>query len=338
MNLFLLAALAVLSQSTPRFHAVVLETEGYVSVFDLELAVSINEAGECVGSVVDSSGGREAAYWNQAGELTVLANPGDGISPWSSAADINEDGLAIGFANLYPETIPIVWDLDTGQAATLAFPFSTWGSSVGPKSGLLLLTYTGIPPLYTTFLERDGTEHVIPGASGNALNGNRQVTGYQELPAGSRAFRWSAPVGSGSALMEFLDPPAGFVHSVGRDLDDTGAVVGLAGDQHGRAVLWSASNVPTLLPPVRPDALDSMAEAIGPQGWIVGHEWIDETANVAPYGVLWVGGAPYKLDDLLVGSPPVHVQFANDVNGAGQIVGRAIVRGVGRAVRLDPVP
>jgi hypothetical protein len=335
MHLALLAALAALSQSTPRFHAVVLETEGYVSVFDLELAVSINEAGECVGSVVDSSGGREAAYWNQAGELTVLANPGDGISPWSSAVDINEDGLAIGFANLYPETIPIVWDLDTGQAAQPAFPFSTWGSSVGPDSGLVFQTYTGSQPPYTTFRERDGSEHVIDGNAGG-LNGHRQLVGTDySLPSGTRAFRWSAATGA----IELLDPPAGFLLSFGSDLDDQGAIVGHAADanQVFRAVQWSTSNVPTLLPPKRPDALASEAYALGSQGWVVGAEWIDETANVAPYGVLWVGGAPYKLDDLLVGSPPVHVQFANDVNGAGQIVGRAIVAGVGRAVRLDPV-
>jgi len=330
MNL-VVASLAALSQSPSpapaRFHAVVLEGEGYTSTFDLELAVSINEAGESVGSVVGFDGAQAAAYWNQAGELTNLGGQ------WQSCAGINDDGLAIGWGNLYPDTLAQVWDLDTGQTAQLPFPAVSYGADVGPNSGLLVLTY-GPSGAYSTFLERDGAAHVIAGNAGR-LNAHRQASGTKYAGGGTRAFRWSAATGA----IELLDPPAGFLLSFGSDLNDAGTVVGYAGDGNiqSRAVLWPLSNVPALLPPVRQDAISSEAYALGSQGWVVGAEWIDETANVAPYGVLWVGGVPYKLDDLVTNSPPVHVQFANDVNGAGQIVGRAIVRGVGRAVRLDPV-
>lgn len=332
MQLLLVAALAALCQSTPRFHAVVLEGDG-------GQALELNEAGECVGSLVGPTGSSEAAYWNQAGDLTVLHSPVDGLDEWLWAFDINDEGLVVGAANPPPDTFPIVWDLDTGQAAQLAFPLGSWGAGVDNDSGLLVWTITGAQYAYATFIERDGTEHLIQGGTGIygvALNGSQQVTGYQSMPGTARAFRWSAATGT----IELLDPPAGFAHSYGRDLDDAGTVVGSVRDAnaHDRAVLWTTSNVPALLPPVRGDALGSEANAIGPQGWIVGDEYLDETYAPSPYAVLWVGGAPYKLDSLVVNSPPVHVTQAWDVNGAGQIVGRAIVRGVGRAVRLDPAP
>jgi uncharacterized membrane protein len=344
----------------PRFHLVLLESDPYAATTqDAQHAVAINAAGECAGAINRTDGSQEAAFWDATGALTILGRPGLGGGEWLRANDLDDDGTVVGSAFFFPNNIPLLWDLGSGEATALAFPHGTTAMSVdgtGVNAGVLLQTLTATWQQYGTILWRDGTTSniEIPGGWAAAMNGVRQVAGARTfVGVPLRAFRWTAPPAGGGGppggSYDELLPLPGYEWSMAFGIDELGTVVGESRDAatgFGRGTLWTPANVPVPLQLLHPDASGATARAVNANGWVVGYEDLDETAAVAPRGVLWIRGQAFELDDLVVatgggsggagGGTGIHISVAFDVNDAGQIACRAVVDGVGRAARLDP--
>ena len=108
-----------------------------------------------------------------------------------------------------------------------------------------------------------------------------------------------------------------------------------------QATCWAPGRPTWLLPYATPGYSQSAANGINNNNWIVGYEYSEITSWDRIRGVLWAGTIAYDLTSLVqqpAGGPHIHIWSASDINNRNQIVGTAVVNGVKRAIRLDPIP
>jgi probable HAF family extracellular repeat protein len=154
-----------------------------------------------------------------------------------------------------------------------------------------------------------------------AIDDSGRVVGWARVggaqPGPRHAFLWQ------NGVMNDLDTLLAGEESIAYAINDSGQVVGRLGDIGGRAVLWKKGAMSLL-----PGAESSQAFGLNNRGDIVG--------TYIPFGTtfhaaLWRDGVRYDLDEL-VGDPQVTLSWANAINDAGQIVGRAAWRSTGREI------
>jgi hypothetical protein len=264
--------------------------------FAFNYAVAINAAGAAVGQAdidfgigTDEYYGTRAVRWDAAStEVTELGNLGtdpSGIT-YGIAYDINADGTAIGWANMYD-----VWEYLGSRAVR-------WDAS-GTAA---------------TELGNLGTDaNSITESSAVAINDAGTTVGYANLydglgeSLGRRAVRWDASgtvatelgnLGAGDGITEtdvFAISDAGVAVGYADDYDDSGTNLG------ERAVYWGldavAVDLNTLIDPVSGWTLNR-ATAISNTGWIGGSGVFDPdgAGGQEAYGRLFLIQIPVPSD------------------------------------------
>ena len=268
----------------------------------------INNRGDIAGSRVAEDGPRisEAVVWDKRGVAAELAQlPGGSYG--NVAHGINNAGQSVGvavethdhphpwkdeFAFQHAVTwdkrgvlteLPLLPEAEALGAQALAAAINERGMIVGWASG---------PPVEMWGDVLNGTEHAVIWKP--ARGGGYTITRLGELP------------GTGP--------------SQATDINNRGQVVGYAQiDGVGVPVTWDSDGNPNALP-TPAGAGNAQATGINNKGEIVG--WAQVGGEIVP--LLWtpVPGGGYTvsvLDDLVDGAEA----FANDINDAGTIVGRA---------------
>jgi uncharacterized membrane protein len=332
-----LLAVPVAQGAPPRYRCVVLEPLTH----DISTANAINEGGECVGTVMQPTGGwlgSTAARWDDSGALTVLGRAGTGDG--STANDINADGVVVGGSS-WPIQIPLIWTQPDG-GMPIQYLYGSQAVAINDVGDLLI--EIGPPYAGALLLERSGSFVSISSLATGAwdfrgLSDDRRFTGWRMIGSSSVTYRWSESGG-----FEDLALPTGFTNSSGWNIAAHGAVAGEAwNDVEHHAVVWDAAGLPRVLPQPAVVTSFARAEAVNRNGLVVGWCLEGSAAQDAEfargYAVVWSNGSAYLLEDLIVEGPHLEVHFAADVNDAGQIVGSApaAADGYGRAVRLDPL-
>lgn len=209
------------------------------------MARAINDRNQVVGDIPDPRISARAVRWDPGGRIRAL-----GPTPLSlsEARDINELGMAAGFADVAGGSIhAMLWDasgrqIDLGtMGGTRGFTFfvNRWGAAAG-------ISDTPGDEHEAAFYWSPRGGRVPIGAQDtgfrlvSALNDHGEVSGNTLLPAGYAAFFWTRPRG-----MTLL-PGGGADHTDVLDLNNRGDMVGQV-DRDGmgtRAVRWPGLRTP----------------------------------------------------------------------------------------------
>jgi hypothetical protein len=269
-------------------------------------AVAINSSGTAVGYAdkFDASGnqiGQRAVRWDALGTGAVeLAFPSDSAyDGYSTAFDVNDSGVIIGWAGGSKGTRPVRWDA------------------------------SGKP----TLLDSIGTSPEGPTGQAFAINNAGTAIGYGDLyPRGVygniTAIRWDAGGTAATKLRGIgVDAHGAWWSHAGQGINDAGDIVGRAykydelGNRIGvLAVRWDAgSDVATEL-----DHLGhrtGWASAINNAAVAVGYisAPVFETTYTAAY---WLrDGSAVDLNTLIDPDSGWHLRFASDISDTGWITG-----------------
>jgi uncharacterized membrane protein len=321
------AALATLSLAVPTLAAAASVADACnVTALDGTGAggEDINNRGDIAGSRVAEDGPEisEAVVWDKRGVATELAQlPGGSYG--NVAHGINNARQAVGVA---VET----HDHPHPSKGEFAFQHAvTWD-----KNGAL----TELPLL-------PEAEQLGAQALAAAINERGTIAGWASGPpvemwgdvfnGTEHAVIWTPTPGGGYTITRLGQLP-GTEPSQATDINNRGQVVGYAQiDGVGVPVTWDSDGNPTALP-TPAGAGNAQATGINNKGEIVG--WAQVGGEVVP--LLWtpVAGGGYTvsvLDNLVDGGEA----FANDINDAGIIVGRAsLANDQLRAILWTPAP
>jgi probable HAF family extracellular repeat protein len=150
-----------------------------------------------------------------------------------------------------------------------------------------------------------------------AINSSDVVCGHgSDAAGGQSAFRYDGTL----TLLPHLDATA--AHSVARDINSCGVIVGFSENANGRerAVFWSGTTITELPAPagVNPDR-SMRAEAINDAGVIVGF-YTDDDWHAKPY---YYDGTIHDLAPVLAAAGFPGRGYAKDINNSGLIIGHA---------------
>jgi len=300
---------------------------------------AINNRGQVVGfAQYTSSPGSptRAFFWSAGGTMEELGTFPGGTN--SSAADINDNGVVVGWADnaagsdhafIYRGSGPLE-DLGTlGGAESEAVGINNNGQVVGKSD----IAGSG----YHTFLYGNGQMQdmgTLGGTSSNAftINDNGQFVGWSHTVGNAAGHAYVYRNGA----MEDLGTLGGTI-SYGVSINDSGQVAGfssLAGAQAIHAFLWSQGGAMQDLGTL-PAGASNYATGINKTGQVVGF-----TSDQRAF--LYDGGSMVDLQDLIDPASGWVLTAAQDINDLGQIVGYGshTVGGtvVGTAFLLTPVP
>lgn len=325
--------------------------------------LGINQSGDICGwsSISGTPGSKgqpaipfinHAFRWSGGAMIDLGAIPSPNCSPYgceSLAADINDDGLIVGWSAT-PYQIPFIWSengtpilspginplpsLFSGDGNSVARAINNTPVVVGECKG------PGGLPRRPAKWQHNGTAFVVTDLGtlmsnntgyGGAYNVNSlgQIVGQATHPGGAlSAFLWlPSPAYGLSAGMHDLTPSAS--GAVGNAINDLGQVVGVIGIAQGFIWLPSAANgFPagmSLLPKYN-GVSNVYPSGINNSGQIVGTAFIIQGQNTINRGVLFIGGTWLLLNNLApAGSPWTIVNYAldADINDAGEIAGDA---------------
>jgi len=184
--------------------------------------------------------------------------------------------------------------------------------------------------------ESGGRAVVWRSGQAEALGGaNSSATGINEGGVIVGNYGLSAGIWDGVGQFRQLDGgDGGAAKAV--DINDTAAVAGsvLKNNTYWAARWDSAGNLTVLNTLAGTKA--STAYAINNNGSIVGEVRYGALFN--PVATLWEDGQALSLKDLLVNGSNWTLQYAYDINNAGQIVGLGTFNGQQRSFLLSPVP
>jgi uncharacterized membrane protein len=189
---------------------------------------------------------------------------------------------------------------------------------------------------------------ILPGgdAAGSwaisiAFNKNMEAAGYSSNSAiGQHAVFWKND--SAHTIVD-LGVFGTDWSSLAYSLNDLGQVVGQSNPPFGnRPVLWQNDAAHTAVElPLLPGDNYGSAHLINNAGTIVGYSAVSEpgTWNVSGSKiVIWIGGAPYDLNSLVVQSADGWViTYVASINNLGQMAAIAVRNGVTRPVVLNPL-
>lgn len=250
----------------------------------------------------------------------------------NSPAEINDSGVSAGVSFLnyfYPyNTVPVMW---VNGAATV---LPTLG---GMSNGALAINNAGVIAGNSEGL--DGVEHVVlwidgqivdlgylPGTDGDNsaqdINENGDVVGYTTIDRDAYGFVWRDNV------MSILPEPVGGDGSAAYAINDRGLAGGLVDpgvSTPGHAAIWDLDawsfvdlNVGSSFYSSAIYALNNVGQAVG-YGFLVGNDGTFPDALISD-----LDGPVQALDNFLPPHSVWKLEWANDINDAGQIAGTAV--------------
>lgn len=274
----------------------------------------------------------------------------------------------IWFSGTSPQSISVgdslIFDVnDNGDAVGVL------GTNNSPTQHAFLLSGGSIIDLFPTIPE---------GASGVHLNNNRLVVGFFGIGANAQGFVYDSIAQSPPTIIPPLpglsgcfaqvinnngvvaglsgfDGSHGFLYSGGQlrdlgraefveDINDSGIVSGSVGKPFPasfHAVICD-TNKPnpsfTEIPLPPGSFIGSHGSAINNNGDVVGTCWTSTSFDVDQNAYIFSGGVPTDLNNLIASNSGWKLQFANDINDNGVIVGTGRFNGQQRGFLLAPVP
>lgn len=250
--------------------------------------VSLNDAGQVVGTRERQGGGFSGFVWDARQGFRQLGTPG---GPWVQPAAISNSGVVVGHSyGSGAPAAPFVWSARGGMHVIDLPDSALYGEAVGVNARgtvLLKVRSSSADDIYT-WNERDGLRPVLQGDE-------QQGLGFFPTDIDD----------SGRILGHHYSPVTPFVRSADGTLTELGTLGGSwAGpsDINNRGwVVGTAGTQPTEVC----------------QGTLC---WTEET----PHAFLWKPGA--GLLDLDAGEPSAH-SYAHAVNDAGTVVGLTVGEG-----------
>ncbi len=334
----------------PTARAVVAPPAAYVPVYKLtdlgaaagdtdSFANGINASGDVTGWTAGGSNGQRAFRYSGTTMTgldqlnTSLADVGFAINAGGEVAGGEGDFQtftslsAVTWSGTTPTNIDsghtaIVEDLSVGQAVGLLEPTPTTAEAFLYDTGSII-------DLNTVVLSGD-TTLVMEEATG--INDTSQIVGDGAVGSGPlRGFFFDSTTGALTNLGVLGGKTAD--GTVATDLNASNHVVGYQFGALDHAFMWDGSlhDLGTL-----PGYPGAEASAINASDWVVGDAYKGSGSSTVYHAVVWAGGAPVDLNTRVKLPTGWVLQFATDINDAGQIVGGALVNGHERAFRLTP--
>lgn len=232
-------------------------------------ANAVNDAGVVVGERTDAEGFTRATLWDARGRAHDLGLPG-----YATATDVNDRGAVVGYAQVLDAVLrPFL--IEPGAAPELLDdPAEVPGGDSGAvalneRGDIVGFAYDDVTNWPRPILW-EGTDHrptLLPGRRDNydvtGINERGTIVGSTSDDAGYQAVVWT---GRHHREVDVGEPG---VHSLGRDVNDAGQVVGVRYNA-GDAFLWDPrtgrTTILTGLTDVRDEAL-----AINDRGAVVGY-------------------------------------------------------------------
>jgi probable HAF family extracellular repeat protein len=234
----------------------------------------------------------------------------------------------------------VVYQSDTGILSPLsafdggdAVDINNAGAVVGVVNGSVVIATTGS---IETIPMPEGIKHNGPAA----INDAGQVAGSGvDIRGDAGAFLFA------DGTVTFLPDARGVDANRAADLNDAGQVVGHAGEHSllaavgGHAFVYDAGTETTTDLGSLPDYQNSVASAINNEGQVVGYAWGPQN-NAGPLAKAYIydhrSGVMTDLNQLIPEGSGWQLVLANDINDAGQIVGRGLMDGEMHAFLLTP--
>jgi probable HAF family extracellular repeat protein len=277
------------------------------------LAADLNDRGQVVGFVQDSSGRDHAFAWRD-GTLTNLGPLFDAASPSTRATANNDRGDILGvFFDTTSDKFVIALLPRRGEVTRIeGLPGETEDAGVADinNRGQIAAASFFEDGSTQAFIWEDGNVMPLPALAGDtsslavALNEHGEVLGTSRGPTGHVVI-WK------DAQPRDLNIPAG----TPRDINDREQVVGTL---QRRGFLWERGTLMSL--PVFDGAVITQAASINNAGEIVGESDLETSARAT----LWEDGQIFNLNDLVVSNDPqrsfVNLQSASQINDRGAIV------------------
>ena len=300
-------------------------------------AGDINDAGEVVGYAYLPGNAAQHAFLYSGGIMNDLNTLIPANSGWvlNQATAINNAGQVVGVGNrnnqqrafLYTPGSggPTIVDLGTlGGTATWPLDINTSGQVTG-------YSYTANNNSYHAFLYSNGVLSdlgTLGGqySQGTALNDAGQVTGWAYIPGNNgRAFRYSGGTMTNLGTL-------GGTYSQGVAINSSGQVVGysyIIGDSSYHPFIYTNSmvDIGTLGGPY------GQAQAINDSGVVTG--WAYNPSNTQ-HAFRYSGGTIQDINALVGACSGREIYYGQDINNAGQIVGRGNRPGVNFGYILSP--
>lgn len=306
-------------------------------------ANAINEAGTAVGFAFNAAGVQRAVVFTSSGSVIEIPTPvvaGGG----TEAYDINDAGLVVGsMATPLVSSRPFTWsggsslmDIGSGTAQGAALGVNNakevvgqsnaagWRAvkwPAGSSTSITLNTFGGALDYaddIADFPRIVGASRYSGGPRHAALWDDKKLIGLGTLGGANSVAR---------ALVVRAWPDWGFTETF---------VVGeselAAGPGHIRAFLWTGWSMTDL--GTLPGWFGSRAYGINKNLDVVGWVW-DTYGGGVHHAVIWRGGVIEDLNTW-ISDPDWELQFAYDINDAGQIVGFGRYKDQMRAFLLEP--
>jgi probable HAF family extracellular repeat protein len=265
------------------------------------------------------------------------ANPQSIASPNSLVFDINDNGDAVGTFGADNTPTEHAFLLRGGSVIDLVPPLPQGSLARGiNNNGLIVGSFLGngvqgfiydsvaqtAPIIINPLPGRDssGASAVNKSGAVAGLSGSNNSHGY---------------LFAGASLVDL--GPAAFVE----DINDSGVVAGSLGKPqpeffHAAICDTSRANPSFSEIPLPPGFVGGHGNAINNNGDVVGTCWTQQTFDGDQTAYIFSGGVSTDLNTLIPANSGWRLQFANDINDAGQIAGRGLLNGQIRGFLLTP--
>jgi probable HAF family extracellular repeat protein len=312
----------------------VVEDLGALAGDTSSVAWAINANGDVVGWSFGQAGTRAFLYTNAGG---MVALPGLPDRPRTVARDINDAGAIVGSANAGGTDLghAVLWSdgsvQDLGTLGTGSYS-EAWGvNNLGQVVGWSDTNGGSLGVHAFLYSQAEGLVDLTPESdtgSARDINDAGQVTGYKTALGGYRAFRWQ-----GGTFTDLGALP-GFAHSFGWAINASGQVAGNSTSASGNSERLCRFTDGSGLQNLGGTGEHNVALGINAIGQVVGTRGQSQARAVR-----YTDDAGLQdLGSLIDPSLGWVLLAANDINDAGQIVGRAFNNFTGQthAVRLQP--
>jgi probable HAF family extracellular repeat protein len=314
----------------------VVEDLGALSGDTSSVAWAINARGDVVGWSHGPNGTRAFLYTDAGG---MVALPGLPSRPRTLARDINDVGDIVGSANAGGTDLghAVLWRGGTIQdLGTLGTGYFSEAWGINDAGQIVGWSYTngggGLSGVHGfLYTEGQGLVDLTPDSDqGNAtdINDTGQVTGYKTAFGGYHAFRWQ------QGTFVDLGVVPGFAHSFGWAINAGGQVAGNSTSASGNSERFVRYTDGAGLQNLGGTGEHNVAMGINATGQVVGTRGSSQARAVTYSDAAGL----QELSALIDPSLGWVLLAANDINDAGQIVGRAFnnFSGLTHAVRLLP--